>query len=347
MPGIARTAAFGADNNVQVDVQLRDATLFPFSSDSPFNTAIGSGAVFGDTSDPQYQSVTLGSATLNTASWTVSVAMASYTDPLVTVTSTKDTVYAQSTTGTPTAQSFVTLSSLYIPANPDIEALNYTASDYASTPYDTWTCIIQPNGHTVQEITGKVSQQSSTQWSAGHASISDVYSDGLNQGRRASNTSNLAGLIRKADLLQGTIAHAVALSLGSNQLGDPNGTTTYANQFQWPAFAADQPVNYTGNVRMGTLFAIPGTTSVTNLGLSGAGLLLAHALQDYGTYVIARGSDSHQTIYAEYELSSTDRNSITSAWSTLCPLLRRVINNSSTSVGGGGSPRQPSLPPVQ
>lgn len=348
MPSAAHSSLIGSNLVSAAVTVLRDAANFPFSSDSPFNTAIGSGAVFGDTNDPQYVTMSSGTTTLNTTSWTVSVATSTASDPAVTVDSTKDTVQPQSTTGSPTAQSFVTLSTLHVQAHPpDIEALNYTDSDYASTAYDTWTCFIQPNGHTVQEITGTVRQLSTSEWSAKHASISDTYTNGLNQGRRASNTSNLAGLIRKADLAQGVIAHAIAMSLGPDQLGDPNGTTTYANQFQWPAYAADQPVNYTGNIRMGTLFAIPGTTSVASLGLSGAGLMLAHALQDYGAYVIARGNTSHQIINAEYELSSTDRNSISSAWATLCPMMRRVTNNSVSTVGGGGTPRKPALPPVQ
>ena len=120
-------------------------------------------------------------------------------------------------------------------------------------------------------------------------------------------------------------------------LAKVRGMAQLARGFVWPATAEDGDASrsYRGSVHMGSLLAIPPDVDVTRLGLSREGLLLAHALQDYGGYVVDR-SDCF-CLYAEPTLDGTAAlKSMRRDLSTLRTYLRVVANNTPSTVGGGG-----------
>src|ERR1700681_2206116 len=103
---------------------------------------------------------------------------------------------------------------------------------------------------------------------------------GASNGRRASMVPSFAGLIRDGEISAGHIPHALAAMAPRSIL---------QASAVWPAAAFDRSSNYTGTLSMGSLLAIPATIDLTQLGLSPQGLVIAHAAQDYGVYVVDSG----------------------------------------------------------
>jgi hypothetical protein len=164
----------------------------------------------------------------------------------------------------------------------------------------------------------------------------DLYGPGVGQGGvRAYGGSAIGGLIRSWELEEGTIRHALALALDADQLG--RGPV-------WPATAEDGDAarSYTGDVPMGTLAAIPPSIDVAALGLSPAGLAAAHALQDYGAYVVDRSGCT--CLYAEPSAPATAVSQLRKDVARLRSLLRVVTNSGPAAVGGPGSRRAPLAP---
>ena len=164
------------------------------------------------------------------------------------------------------------------------------------------------------------------------ASFSDPCSDGTgaNNGRCASLLNNYAGLIRKGELADGRIAHALSCTMSRLLL---------APQIAWPAYAFDMNDRYEGTVPMGALLAIPPDVDLAKLGLSEKGKVIAQAAQDYGIYVVDRGGDGGITLKAALD---ADDALYADRWKDaeiIVKNLRRVVNNGPGSVGGGGAPR--------
>ena len=88
------------------------------------------------------------------------------------------------------------------------------------------------------------------------------------------------------------------------------------------------------------------TVDVTKLGLtSPMGLAVAHALQDYGAYVVVSGGKNQLTLYAETPAQGMSQiTDIKNDLAKMRPYLAAVLNNSPKSVGGGGKPRRPPAP---
>ena len=143
-------------------------------------------------------------------------------------------------------------------------------------------------------------------------------------------------------------------TLGANRYRGPleiyrHGFIKTAPGVRYFMYADNTPFFYlgdTGNVPMGTLVAIVPTVDVTKLGLSSPmGLAVAHALQDYGAYVVVSGGKNQLTLYAETPAQGMPQ--ITDIKNDLAKMRRylaAVLNNSPKSVGGGGKPRRPPAP---
>jgi len=245
--------------------------------------------------------------TINRDRWSVAVAHATSSDPLATLTDTKS------------GKKY----SIRIPRD---------ARPTEGT--DRHLSVIQPDGRTAYELY-KAEKVSDTAWTSTRVVVTDLLSDGLKDGARASSISHLIGLIRAHEVAQGKIPHVLALGLPDEAL---------KKGWVWPARSEDTSNNqYSGNVPMGTLFAIPPDVDVTKLGLSAEGTALARALQDYGAYVLIRSGTA--ALYAEPAADATAVNRMKSDYQKkLFPLLRPVTNNSQSTPGGGGTPRQAPLP---
>jgi hypothetical protein len=188
--------------------------------------------------------------------------------------------------------------------------------------------VIDPTKHWVDEC-WDVTSAGGGNWNTPAHVHSDLYSSGVGAGGvRAYGGSAIRGLMRIWEIQAGSIKHALAFAMPPSLM---------AKGPVWPATTEDGANNlYTGNVHMGSLFAIPASVNVNNLGLNAQGLMVAHALQDYGAYLVDMGGNF--ALYAETAaegMISGMRSNI----STLQSALQIVTNNSAGTVGGGGTPR--------
>lgn len=289
----------------------RDAGLQPFSSTSAWNMPIGSGVKFEAATGSRTASLLSGpKAVINRDQWSVTVSQATTSDPSATI------------NGSRNKATFTAL----VP-----KSAGPTGGD------DRHVTVVQPDRRTAYDIYKWETYSGSTVQTQIVNKV-DLAGSGIGIGARAAGVPSVAGLIRAEELRNGHIPHALALAVPGSVL--KQGPV-------WPATRqdADAATSYTGQVPMGALFAIPSSVDVTRLGLSAEGVALARALQDYGAYVVDRAGNN--VLYCELSCSSAGHESLRVAWRTLQPQLRAVLNNSATTVGGGGTPRVALAPEVR
>lgn len=289
----------------------RDVALHPFASSSPWNRAIGSGAVFQSRSGAATTSfIESAKPVINRSSWSVSLRHARTSDPLVTLVAVRNN----------------TTYSIRIPAD-----------TVATAGTDKHVTVIQPDGETAFDMY-KLERLSSTRWSAAYVVKSDLTGSGIDAGSRASGLPAFAGLIRAHELDAANIPHAVAVAVP--------GTALRSGQV-WPASRqdGDAATSYSGDLPMGSLVAIPGNVDLSSLPLtSPEGRALARALQNYGAYVVDRSG--MVSLYCELACDSDATTRMAADWRILHSYMRVVTNNSATNVGGGGTPRVAPLAPL-
>jgi len=290
-------------------------SLWPFSAASPWNTPMGSGATF-QTSGQQPTADLLNTAydrDLASFQWSHPIYWSAASDPLVTVTE----------DGGRVLQYRIPVGAT--PALPDIT----TASS------DSHMHVVQPDGKTLNEA-WLFEWTSSTTATAGYMAINDLTGDGITDGVRGYGGSAIGGLLRKHEVANRYIPHAIALSTWYEYMK--------LNGFVWPAQREDSsaPTLYHGNIGMGTFAGIPPAVNIAGLGLNADGLALATALQDYGLYVV----DSSQAwaIYAEPGSDETRLDAMWADMPTIRAQVRAVTNNTAVNVGGGGTRRRPPAP---
>jgi hypothetical protein len=201
----------------------------------------------------------------------------------------------------------------------------------------------------------------------------DLYGDGIKGAHGGSGMSILGGTIRVGEMRPGQSGakHALKINVdGPSELYHP---TTRADSYTWPATTSDSYWSNYGTasgannantaMKIGALLAIPATTSISSLGLeTEPGKQMAWTLQNYGTYIVdtylgpdtgyaveegAAGSFSAQ-FQADYGFRLQARYGDNTPWSRdmakIRVALKAVKNNSSSSIGGGGTPLQPLAP---
>lgn len=208
----------------------------------------------------------------------------------------------------------------------------------------------------------------------------DLYGDGLVGVDGGSDLSSLGGAIRLGELVRGgVITHALQIDVDAANLF-PGDASTLCNR--WPATTCDKNSStlYTGtnpDLRMGALLALPSTLDLSTLNLSPPGLILATAFQDYGAYIAnTNGTRSVNNIVTEFSPSGSilpivdgsgavvDPGEFQTVWgfpfettsagtdpwsldiATIFAHLDIVNNNGQTTIGGGGTPLAPLLPPL-
>lgn len=200
----------------------------------------------------------------------------------------------------------------------------------------------------------------------------DLYGDGISGSHGGSYMSALGGTIRVGELRPGgqPPRHALKLDVDTREAFAP--CATKPECFRWPAKAADSDaVGYYGSLnpnapkamKMGVLLAIPASVDITKLGLeTEPGRQLAWTMQNYGMYIVdsvggpgytfaveegSEGSIAAQ-FQADYGHPMEQRVRENTPWTRdfqrLITSLWVVDNNSPTSIGGGGTPRQPLAP---
>lgn len=203
----------------------------------------------------------------------------------------------------------------------------------------------------------------------------DIYGDGIKGAHGGSGLSAVGGSIRVGELRPGQQGprHALKVNVYAKQVLYK--CTTSTDCFRWPATTADgYAVGFYGTnsnnantaMKMGALLAIPGSVDLSTLGLeTEPGKQIAWTLQNYGAYIVddtyganfafnaENGPDGsvRTQFQADYGTSFEVWGPGTTAWSRdvqkLVQVLNVVNNNSPTSIGGGGTPRQPLAPVLQ
>lgn len=364
--------AFAASGMAQELPVGRDWRVWPFSRSSPWNTPIGSSAQFQVVQG--WNSLDAG---FNPGQWTVSVAIASASDPLVDL-----YINASPTLGNwgwissgfpncnvspadaarllqASSQKVVNQGNVWSTLNDKDQgnSSSYLPRDYhkakqdfrtkfrmppgscASRDTDALMTFIQPDGWAL-ETYATVTVRNGPVISGNTASYYDVKGDGTGwwNGRRASMLPALGGLIRKGEIANGVIPHALAATVSPKVLKE---------QAVWPAYAFDTNDHYLNCkdcLPMGSLLAIPRDVNLDSLGLSPAGLVVARAARDYGVYVVDTGGEG---VTFQVEFRNPDARALQLQDAKIVERnLRRVVNNSKASPGGGGDPIAPAAPPL-
>jgi hypothetical protein len=203
----------------------------------------------------------------------------------------------------------------------------------------------------------------------------DLYGTGITGAHGGSGLSAIGGSIRLGELRPGTTTgprHALKVNVYAKEALFR--CTTRSACSRWPATTSDSYAvgwygSATGNgntaMKMGALLAIPGSTSITSLGLETApAKQLAWTLQNYGAYIVDDTYAPGFDISAEDGPDGSKRTEFKRDWGfdmnqkvqgntpwmrdiqRLMRALSVVDNNSPTSIGGGGTPRQPLAPAI-
>lgn len=203
----------------------------------------------------------------------------------------------------------------------------------------------------------------------------DIYGDGRRGAHGGSQLSSLGGSIRIGELRPGQQGPRHALKTSFFEKMFYYNCSVKSECFRWPAYVADAGAidnygvitnNQNSAMKMGALLAIPASININNIGLeSEPGRQIAWTLQNYGAYIVDSnggpayylnvedGPDGSKAaeFESDYGMPMKARVRDNNAWTRdlqrIFPLLHVVDNNSPTSIGGGGTPRQPLAPPFQ
>lgn len=302
----------GRAGPVQPNVEARrDPAYWPFSTDSPWNTPIGSGATVETAQDRCTRSVRDPSipAWIAAAEWGHPIYVAKETDPMV-----KIHLRGQ------------VVATIHIPARAT-PALPRTPDS------DAHLHIVTPDHLAADEMWRAVRRRDGGFDVEGHTRTNLLGPGVFLGGQRAYGGSALGGLIRRGELRSG-IHHALTFTLPRRlQRSGP----------VWPASAQDDggERDYGGHVPIGQLVVLPRSVDLNALGLSPQGRAIAIALRDYGAYDVDSATDFSLSAEpaVEEELGSARED-----LAKIRALLVCVTNNRKDNVGGGGVRSQPVAP---
>lgn len=189
----------------------------------------------------------------------------------------------------------------------------------------------------------------------------DIYLDGIRGAHAGSGLSSIGGTIRLGELTgPEPIRHALKVNVFADKYLSYSG-----GGYRWPADRSDDDAatTYKGTnaaIRMGTLLAIPPQVAMSELGLqTEPAKKLFWTLQNYGAYIVDNTAWDAYALAVEHGVPQEFRTAYghemhgyasLGAWFSdvmkLFQALQVVENNSSTSIGGGGTPLQPAAPPI-
>ena len=318
--------AEGAAPALGEPVAARDAALWPFRADDPWNTSLGSEARYAPVDSP---ALTRSHLVLNVSTWSQPIAIATAADPHYRVVLRDDSQqprlirFPAVTRPDPSADAFL---------NVIDESHRWALELYHA----------RLRGETIE---------------VDDAALIDLQGAGFGLGLKAITTfggSAIGGVIRRGELLQG-INHALILGAPRSAL---NRQTEDRRSFVWPATAADDDAAETyganGNVFLGSLLAIPADVDVHRLAAPGPALEILRALQDYGGYVLevtdagdpAAREPGFMSMTIEPGAAPEVPPDLAETLSACLGALRVVDNNTLKNPGGGGTRhRRPAPPP--
>lgn len=331
----------------------RNKFLWPFSKTSIWNMPLGSNAVYVDS---DFGEVGLFYADAEY------IYQSNATDPLQKVYLIGGWVPRVPTVSTP---SYI---SIHIPDN-------YLIPDATTVPYYTpnnCAAFIEPdslNYYELEPLTRPENKGKVYAYNANRNGIAtqSIKEDGTWGAHFGSGLSTLGGSIRVGEINGvNPIRHAIKLEFDTHVFW--KNPTNAAQSYRWPAYNCDgNTISYgiynTSNKAqaVGALLAIPPSIKMENLNLKTAqAKKIFQALQDYGAYIVDATGDGYKpnggysvticaekkVIDTEFDFNGSQGNNVN--WFTDCKALIKVLkivdNNSATSIGGGGTPRQPLAP---
>jgi hypothetical protein len=339
----------------------RDILKQPFASSSIWNTAIGSAAVYvasGLSNNPN---------SLGTVPWPTLDDERIILKPTAPLT---DVRY--SAAGFSGADRTVTTGAVVdnvpIPANVVIN----------STTDRSFASLLRPDGRTVVQFV-PFARGAGVAYATTMFQVADVdlYGDGITGAHLDSGLSALGGSLRIGELRPGGQGPRHALKFAVYGATDLFKATTSTEAWRWPATNASSDAVGTYGVsnnnthtamRMGSLLAIPASVNLTTLGLTtDPGKQFAWTLQNYGAYIVDSQGAPGFTLSVEdgpdgsfpaqflsdygFALSQTinagtPSDAFAADMQLLIANLSVVDNNSPSSIGGGGTPRQPAAPAI-
>lgn len=213
----------------------------------------------------------------------------------------------------------------------------------------------------------------------------DLYGTGTTGAHGGSRLSTLGGTLRLGELRPNTPPPRHALKLDvDTRVVFPKCSRTNTNLpacYRWPAETADSGADGGGNysygklaqsnvstaMSMGALLALPPDVDINNMQLETAvAKQLAWTLQNYGTYIVDSSGGSNYFWGVETGPAGNFADQFKSDWGfdfaqynkggstawvrdmqRIIVKLKVVVNNGPSSIGGGGTPRQPLAVPLQ
>ncbi|MEJ2890345.1 hypothetical protein [Actinomycetospora aeridis] len=348
-----------ADAQAPVDAGQRDPLRQPFASDSIWNTPIGSGAVFVPAG---LQPLPGGRDTGRVPQIDDEAIILSPDAPETPIQFSEGGFGGDRCESDPTR----VLRTAPIPANYVLPSDNKNQS----------TAILAADRRTVINV------QPLARCAAGGPATSyvyfpdaDLYGPGIDGSHGGSGLSALGGSIRLGELRPGQEGPRHVIKVNVYGRGELARCSDSAGCSRWPARKGDRagPTNYgtVGDVRnpamrMGALLALPPSVDIGAIGLTTEpGRQLAWTLQNYGAYIVDDTNGPQFALNAEVGPAGSMREQFRGDWGydlevdsevtdnpwaedvkRIRPLLHVVDNNGPDSVGGGGTPRQPLLPPL-
>lgn len=249
----------------------RDPLKWPFSPDSIWNLPIGAGAV--------YLPAGIAHATAMSSFVDTDILVMTPTAPLTSVFTNYDDWSAGSrcaATGPWVFNAPIPAGFLYLGnymGNPDGTTTNAAAAFLAQ------------DGHTIIQTQPVAHCTAAGPWTSHYLfGNEDIYGTGVSGAHGGSGLSAIGGTIRLGELVPGgTIPHALKLNMDSLNFYPGLGG------YRWPAWKSDAGgAGYSGTipqVRMGSLLALNPNANFALLETE-AGRIVAHAMQDYGAYIV-------------------------------------------------------------
>ncbi len=328
-------------------VSSRDATAFPYASDSIWNTALGDAAVLVE--------VALAPASLGIRTEAVTVLLDTTAPPLAVQQNDAGWTGADRCPGSDTER-FQT----YAPSG----FLVTEGEGMTSTP----VVAIQADGRSLRQgLPFARCTPNAPGTIAFEESGGDLYGDGLVGANGGSGLSALGGVLRLGELLPAAAPprHALAVHVwGRENLWQ---AAQEQDCSRWPASRGDAYCleYYSGQepeLRMGALLALPRGNLPALRTL--AAQKLAWTLQNYGAYVVNDAGSSTYAFNVELGPAGWVADEFRSAWGfsfettdlssdwardlqALFDALAVVSDNSETNVGGAGTKLQPALPALK
>jgi hypothetical protein len=317
----------------------RDKWLWPFSSASPWNMPIGSGAQYTPTN-------------FQKAEWVGADVEFLYKtkaeDP-------SRSVYVPGNWGPGRCTGTVSQGKLQLPDN--LIVPDATQSHTPNNP----AAFLMPDGKTLVQFNPLARCNVGGSVYGWRTEDVSIYGDGIRGGHGGSGLSSIGGSIRLKELTSTKpISHALKINLWAQKY------LYYSSSvpgYRWPADRADSYAaqNYRGTnpkLVMGSLVAVPPSVTEASLNLqTPAARKIFRALQNYGAYIVddSAGDSFDMSMelgvleefratfgYDFYGTSGTFRDD----YMKIIQTLNIVDNNRVDNIGGGGQPRVPIAPSI-